>query len=346
MSNENTSTRTKLFDLFVSYCHQDTNKVTPIIEALKRTDLRVFDPLANPEEMWGRDLNTWFSETFLSKAKAAMVFLSKEYANSKWCNTELNQIIRLARENPGLTKILPVRLDESRIPTEANDIVFIDLASQTPEQIASLTKEKLAEFEEGSEGNLVILTDEELVKRIAEERDSRAFEHLYKRIYPMLVCSIQSYFESHDERVSDDTVDGIVSDIAIKLWEQAAKFHRQESSFDMWLRYLTRQCIVDADRMATRDRAPEIGNLFEPPDSAISKSPGYDPQKVFHDALVLQEVFKGLDQSDQALLKLMFSGMTHREISDVLGITDAAVRKRLHRVMNRIRNRVVHLENS
>lgn len=346
MSNENISTPTKLFDLFVSYCHQDTNKVAPIIEALKRANLRVFDPLANPEEMWGRDLNTWFSEAFLSKAKAAMVFLSKKYTNSKWCNTELNQIIRLAKDNPGLTKVFPVRLDESRIPSEASDIVFIDLVSQTPAQIASLTKEKLAEFEEVSEGNLVMLTDEELVKRIAEERDSRAFEHLYKRIYPILVCSIQSYYESHDEKVSNETVDGIVSDIAIKLWEQAVKFHRQESSFDMWLRYLTRQCLVDADRMATRDRAPEMGNLFELPDSATSKSLGYNPEKVFHDALFLKEVFKGLDQSDQAILNLMFSGMSHREISDVLGITDAAVRTRLYRLINRIKNRVVHLENT
>lgn len=330
------------YDLFVSYSHLDKKRVSPILEALRQAKLNVFDPLASPKEMWGRDLRTWFDEIFPLRARAAMIFLSKQYSKSKWCKTEFDQMVRLTRENPDLARLLPVRLDESPIPTQAAEFVFLDVQSQTPTQIAKLTKTKLAELEGTLVTKLDLFSDEELLKRIAEERDSQAFDVLYKRIYPMLVHSIQSYFVSHDERIDDTTVADILNLTITKLWEQASRFPREELTFDRWLTHLTRQSIIDSEQKRSETVNDQKGTDAQNLSHLNSLTMIESPINAIETSVLLREILDQLTEKDQLLLELLMSGMTYGEIAESLGTSDAATRMRLHRLIRTIRNRLTH----
>lgn len=341
-STKESTLTTKDYDLFVSYCHEDSSKVKSILAALNHEGLVLFDPLVNQEEMWGRDLKTWFADVFPTRAKAAMIFLSKHYNQSRWCNRELEYVLRSAQENSSFLLVLPVRLDDAQVPPLATDVVFLDIAKTSPKEIASLTKSRIKALEDTNKSNLAILSDEELLKKIASERNKEAFEVLYKRIYPTILRYISSYFALLDQKPDDANSLEIACEVLVKLWEQASRFPVEESSFEKWLAYLTNRTIAEHELTEKIDE--NVKPSIRAEESIVSGLLTSNPTDAMEAAILLKEAMEGLPNIQKQILELYMSGMSFSEISETLDLSPPASRYIFYKLLSRLRNRIVHQE--
>lgn len=324
------------YDLFVSYCPDDSKRVSSVLKALSSAGLAVFDPVRNHAQMWGLDLKSWFSYVFPTHAKAAMIFWSTNYDKSPLCKRELEYVLESAKENPSLIKVLPIRLDNTQLPPQASDVVFLDIADTTPEQIATLAKARIEQHQDASVG---ILSDEDLVARIAAERDSEAFAVLYGRTYPTVLRYIRRHFKSADRIGEPEDATDIVLDVLGKVWEQAAKFSSQHSSFEEWIIYLTTRAIVEHEHRIRTDKGVTKSTSG---DYLTLKPVSPEEQYLFSEQM--SHLMSGLMPKDREVLELYLTGISTNEIAEVLGISSRSSRVRIYRLLSTLRNKLAHLE--
>lgn len=330
------SARTKDYDLFVSYSHQDYPKVQQILRALANNGIMFFDPLAHQPEMWGRDLKNWFKDVFPARTRAAMVFFSKSYNQSQWCTRELEYVLRSAKESSALIQLLPLRLDKDEVPPMARDVVFLDVADTSPERIATLTKSRLEDLEEETKRDFAILSDEELLKKVAAERDEEAFEVLYKRNFPTIVRYISNY-SAAGGRKEDDPAE-IASNVLVKVWEQASRFTDEASSFERWLRSLTNRTISEYERGEELDNSRAASSSEGVPDPILPLLDTHPPGVL--EALRVDELISGFSAKEREVFSLYSQGMSFREIAEVLDMSPAASRMIFYRLLSRLRRKV------
>jgi RNA polymerase sigma-70 factor (ECF subfamily) len=115
------------------------------------------------------------------------------------------------------------------------------------------------------------------------------------------------------------------------------RYDPSRGTFPGWVRGFVRHAIGDWRRQhpdgapAALDQIPEHpGPEVEDPESELAS-----PASASLAALVLTE-----PEPDQLLLRLRFEeGLTHTQIAEQLGVSEAACRKRLERLLNRLRAR-------
>lgn len=164
-------------------------------------------------------------------------------------------------------------------------------------------------------------TDEgTLVK--AARTDRQAFAALYDlyadRIYHYIA-----------RRVSSEP---IAEDLASATWERALaaieRFEFRGTPFSAWLYRIAGNLIANHYR---QDRAHPESEL----DSQRAVSAGLG---ALAERQEVRNALMRLSESDQELIGLCyFAGLTPAEIADVLGVSPAAIHKRLHRARERLR---------
>lgn len=116
----------KDYDIAISYASQQRYYVGTVAELLKNKGIKVFYAPFEEIDMWGRDMEKYLSDTYFSKAKICLMFISKEYAASKWCQLESKNAF--ARQKKQNLYILPVRFDGTELPNLSPDIHYFEVA--------------------------------------------------------------------------------------------------------------------------------------------------------------------------------------------------------------------------
>ena len=108
------------------------------------------------------------------------------------------------------------------------------------------------------------VSDEDLLERIAHERDSSAFETLYQRysraIYSVVRRSLSDHGRSED----------VVQEAFASVWRAASGYRRERGSASAWLFAIARNAAADALR------ARRMTTVAEAPDQA---DPGDGPEE-------------------------------------------------------------------
>lgn len=128
-----------LYDVAISFAGPDREHALSLKEALSARGLRVFyypDP-SRQADLWGEDGYRKLYEIFNSQALYCLVLLSKHYVDRKWTLHELRaaQARQLESKEP---YILPIRLDDSRLPGEAPTRIYLTLEEQSYVEIAGM----------------------------------------------------------------------------------------------------------------------------------------------------------------------------------------------------------------
>lgn len=124
----------------------------------------------------------------------------------------------------------------------------------------------------------------------------------------------------HDRQSAEDAT----QDTFIRAWRALGRFE-QRSSLRTWLyRIVTNRCLREIERSR---------RMTDMPDELTSPSPGPDRVAVSRAELhVLRDVIAKLPPSQRAALVLReLEGCSYQEVADVLDISLAAVKTRLHR---------------
>ncbi|WP_256761278.1 toll/interleukin-1 receptor domain-containing protein [Cohnella sp. WQ 127256] len=129
-------------DVALSFAGEDREIVEELAAQLRSKKVRVFYDDYEKADLWGKDLYQYLSETYYSRAKFCLVFISSHYVKKLWTQHELKSA--QAREFSQNTEyILPLRLDDTAVPGILPTLGFVDLRTHSIEAVVNLIMHKL-----------------------------------------------------------------------------------------------------------------------------------------------------------------------------------------------------------
>jgi RNA polymerase sigma-70 factor (ECF subfamily) len=160
----------------------------------------------------------------------------------------------------------------------------------------------------------------------ARRGDPRAWEALYRRLYPLLM----SYAS---RRLGADGARDAVSEAMARAVARISRFAWEGGGFDAWIFGILRHVVIDAQRFAV-GRAP-ANDLDEP----VSGEPGpLDHLLGAERSAAVRTAFAQLGPLDQEVLELrVVAGLSSDEVAAVVGKKSGAVRMAQARALERLR---------
>lgn len=129
------------FDVALSFAGEDRSKAEELADALIADGLRVFYDRYEQAQLWGKDLYQHLQVVYTEKAKFCVIFASEAYARKLWTKHELKQAqARAFREQREY--LLPLRLDDTKIPGVPETTGYIDLRTTSIEDVAVMLAAK------------------------------------------------------------------------------------------------------------------------------------------------------------------------------------------------------------
>lgn len=130
------------YDIAISFAGEDRSIASQIAAQLKEGGVSVFYDEYETGTLWGKNLYDHLENIYAEQAKFCLMLISKHYANKSWTNQERkNAQARAFRQNEEY--ILPLRLDDTKIPGLSDTVAYIRFEDYSIEEIANLLLEKL-----------------------------------------------------------------------------------------------------------------------------------------------------------------------------------------------------------
>lgn len=132
------------YDVCISFAGEDRERAREIAEAFRNRKIRVFFDEYEKAQLWGKNLYTHLDIVYRTSARYCVMLLSKHYAQKLWTTFERESAqARAFCENEEY--ILPVRLDDTEIPSVRPTVAYLDLRVIGVEELASLLASKLGD---------------------------------------------------------------------------------------------------------------------------------------------------------------------------------------------------------
>jgi RNA polymerase sigma-70 factor (ECF subfamily) len=145
------------------------------------------------------------------------------------------------------------------------------------------------------------------------------FDEIYKTYWSKVFRLCMGYV--NDNELAQD----IAQETFIIVWQQLSRF-RNESNIGTWIyRIATNNCLrqIDRQKRKSTDVLPENLADIRPPD--------LEPQ-----IQLLYKLVAELPELDRIIISLELEDVPQAEIADVVGISEANVRVRIHRIKERL----------
>ena len=180
---------------------------------------------------------------------------------------------------------------------------------------------------EDASGEVKAAVDAAAVARVAGG-DAVALQELYDR-YGKIIYSF-AYRLTHDATLSEECV----QDVFVALWRRAADFDPTRARLTTWLFVVARNRAIELGRQ--KSRRPELRDDLEPVGSSPDPA---DLVAVADESQRLAEAMAELPDDQLAVLRLSyFDGLSHSEISKVIGIPLGTVKGRMRLALDRMRS--------
>lgn len=125
------------YDVALSFAGEQRDYVREVAKVLaEEYDLRVFFDEFEEEKLWGKNLYDYLYEIYSQKSKYVIIFVSKEYKEKIWTNHERQAAQEKAFQLKNKEYILPVKFDDTNIPSLPSTIKYLDASKYSPYQIA------------------------------------------------------------------------------------------------------------------------------------------------------------------------------------------------------------------
>jgi RNA polymerase sigma-70 factor, ECF subfamily len=176
----------------------------------------------------------------------------------------------------------------------------------------------------------LILADEDLIS-LVEEADAEAFATLYDR-HSRAAFSL-AYRMMGERQASED----LTQDAFLKVWRGASSYRADRGSVRTWILSIVHNRGIDQIRSQASRRRTQ--------DKVEASAPRSQPSEAFAEAWrnsqrdQVREALNTLPSEQLKILELAyFSGYTHVEISDLLGLPLGTVKGRMRLGLKKIRD--------
>jgi hypothetical protein len=181
--------------VFISYSHTDKSKVDPIVTHLVRAGYNVWQ---DERRLFAGDALVPELSKAISEADFYLVFLSKNSVNSPYVQYELTNAmtLQITKNRP---RVLPVRLDESEVPTILEGFMYIRMES-TEQTITSILK-----------------TMEQMNFSISRSKnESELIQEIRMTSFSFFICDKTRLIDSFTHKELEDKVEEIKKDLRKK----------------------------------------------------------------------------------------------------------------------------------
>jgi hypothetical protein len=130
------------YDIVLSFAGEDRGIAENIAHRLKKNNVEVFYDDFEKSDLWGKNLYEHLMQIYSESARYCVMLLSKNYAKKSWTNLERQSAqTRAFREQREY--ILPIRLDDTKIPGLLETVGYINYPDHKIEEIIALILRKL-----------------------------------------------------------------------------------------------------------------------------------------------------------------------------------------------------------
>lgn len=130
------------FEVVLSFAGEDRAFVQKVAEGLVENGVSLFYDRYNKATLWGKDLYEHLNRVYGGDARYCVMFISKHYAEKVWTTHERRSAFAAAVERRE-EYILPARFDDTEIEGLRRTLGYVDLRTETPENLVELILEKL-----------------------------------------------------------------------------------------------------------------------------------------------------------------------------------------------------------
>lgn len=139
---EHIFTKEYKYDVALSFAGEDRIIAEKIAARLKQNNVKVFYDNFEESELWGKNLYEHLTYVYGEAARFCVMILSKNYAVKSWTNHERQSAqARAFREQQEY--ILPIKLDETKIPGLLETVGYISYPDHSEGEIVELILRKL-----------------------------------------------------------------------------------------------------------------------------------------------------------------------------------------------------------
>lgn len=130
------------YDVALSFAGEDRKLADQLATLLKDRGVRVFYDSWEQAELWGKNLFDHLFAIYSEQARYCIILVSKAYSDKMWTVHERRAAQQRVLENRDVEYLLPVRIDDTRLPGLPNTVAYLDVEIGMP-QIAGLFVKKL-----------------------------------------------------------------------------------------------------------------------------------------------------------------------------------------------------------
>lgn len=134
------------YDVAVSFAGEDREYVDQVVARLQEQGARVFYDANEQASLWGKNLLEELVETYRSRAFRVLMFVSEPYAQKAWPTQERRAALERAMQTADEPYVLPVLLDDTRVPGMPSTTHYVDGRRRTAVEVADLTMEHLRKY--------------------------------------------------------------------------------------------------------------------------------------------------------------------------------------------------------
>lgn len=104
------------FDVAISFAGPQRNQAERLAELIKDAGFSVFYDDYYPEDLWGKDLPTFFRDIYENKSLYCVMFVSQEYVDRMWTTWERRSATTRMLKERGGEYILPIKVEQIDVP--------------------------------------------------------------------------------------------------------------------------------------------------------------------------------------------------------------------------------------
>jgi len=133
------------YDIALSFSGDERPIASKVANILSENGIRVFYDEYFDDYLWGKFLPDTLQDVYKNRAKYCVIFISESYKENVMTNVERRAAVERAIREPN-EYILPVRVDETVLPSISEDTVYFDLRHNSVEKLCNLILKKLGEI--------------------------------------------------------------------------------------------------------------------------------------------------------------------------------------------------------
>lgn len=177
------------------------------------------------------------------------------------------------------------------------------------------------------------MEDEQILIKKAQKGEAEAFGELYDQYLPKIYRFVRVKVSQREE------AEDLTHQAFLNAWKNIGQYSPQGHTFGTWLYRIARNVVTDHYRRTSTAQEIELKETILPAQIKIDTNPA--PDELLDEHIRQDRIFRAirhLKEGEQDVLIMRFiEDMSIKEVAEVLGKTESAVKVMQHRALKKAR---------